>query len=97
VTANDLDSLVRQAITRVIPEADAEALDPAVPIRDQLDMDSMDFINFVAALDELTRVAVPEPDYGRLNSISSCVAYLDQQLARESREPPGKSPDTRQQ
>jgi len=90
VTTNDLDALVRQAITRVIPEADSLALDPAVPIRDQLDMDSMDFINFVAVVDELTGVAVPEPDYGRLNTINSCVAYLDQQRARASDGPPGR-------
>jgi acyl carrier protein len=82
VTSDDLTRLVRQAIAVVVPEADVQALDPVVPIRDQLDMDSMDFINFVAALDELTHVAVPEADYGRLGTLESCAAYLREQLAR---------------
>jgi acyl carrier protein len=81
VTADDVTPLVRQAIAVVVPEADVQALDPAVPIRDQLDMDSMDFINFVAALDELTHIAVPEADYGRLGTLESCEAYLREQLA----------------
>jgi acyl carrier protein len=81
VTLDDLTPLVRQAIAVVVPEADVQALDPAVPIRDQLDMDSMDFINFVAALDELTKVAVPEAEYGRLGTLESCAAYLREQLA----------------
>jgi acyl carrier protein len=81
VTSDDLTPLVRQAIAVVVPEADVQALDPVVPIRDQLDMDSMDFINFVAALDELTHVAVPEADYGRLGTLESCAAYLREQLA----------------
>jgi acyl carrier protein len=81
MTSDDLTPLVRRAIAIVVPEADVEALNPTVPIRDQVDMDSMDFINFVAALDELTHVAVPEAEYGRLGTVESSASYLREQLA----------------
>jgi acyl carrier protein len=77
MTRDELATAVRQAIGATIPEADPASLNPASPIRDQLDMDSMDFINFVIELDKALHLAVPEADYGQLTSIDSCVEYLE--------------------
>lgn len=67
---------VLQALGQIAPEADLASLDPAKPFRDQLDLDSMDFLNFVIALHESLRVEIPEEDYPKLATLNGCVAYL---------------------
>jgi len=76
MTRAGLKAAVLEALSSVVPEANPAEIDPAVPIRDQLDLDSMDFINFVVALDEALKVDVPEADYGRLTTLDACVDYL---------------------
>ena len=47
-----------------------------MPLRDQLDIDSMDFLNFVIAMNERTGIEIPESDYGELATLTGCVTYL---------------------
>ena len=71
---------IRQGVLRVLcdvaPEVRPEALDPTANLRDTLDLDSVDFMNFVVGLHAAFGVDVPESDYGRLASLDDCVAYL---------------------
>lgn len=76
MSQGDLRDIVLTSLGQVAPEADPAALDPASPIADQLEIDSMDFLDFVVALAERTGVEVPERDYAQLVSIDACVAYL---------------------
>jgi acyl carrier protein len=76
MTEQDLKTAVRQALARVAPETAAADLDPHVPLRDQCDLDSMDFLNFVIALHKATGVNVPETDYTQIASLDAAVAYL---------------------
>jgi acyl carrier protein len=75
---------IRDAVLRILggiaPEADLTKLRPDIPFRDQLDIDSMDFLNFVIALDKELRVDVPETDYSRITTLAGCVDYLSAQL-----------------
>ncbi|HEY7681304.1 MAG TPA: acyl carrier protein [Gemmatimonadales bacterium] len=82
MTRDEIRRAVLAAVSTVVPEAHPETLDSAAPLRDQVDIDSMDFINFVVALDEAVGVAVPEADYGRLTTIDACVAYLEDTLRK---------------
>jgi acyl carrier protein len=45
-------------------------------LREQLDIDSIDFLNFVVGLDEVLHVSVPEGEYGALATLDGCVDYL---------------------
>jgi acyl carrier protein len=81
MTRDEIRAAVLDAIVAVIPEAHREEVDMATPIRDQLDMDSMDFINFVVELDERLGVSVPESEYGQLQSVEDTVEYLERALA----------------
>lgn len=83
MTRDEVRAAVVAAIVATVPEARPEQILPGVPLRDQLDMDSMDFINFVVELDERLGVAVPEGDYARLTSVDACVDYLNDALARD--------------
>lgn len=76
MTADELRREVIAALAEVAPEADPEALDAQAPIRDQLDIDSLDFLDFVVALSERTGIDVPESDYAELATIDSSVEYL---------------------
>jgi acyl carrier protein len=78
---DDLRQTVLRVLGEIAPEADLERLQPNVAFRQQLDLDSMDFLNFVIALHEATQVEIPERDYSRLASLDGCVEYLAQRLS----------------
>lgn len=61
---------------------DPSAIRPDVAFRDQLDLDSMDLLNFVVALHATLQVEIPERDYPRLATLDSCVDYLGTAGAR---------------
>jgi acyl carrier protein len=72
---------VLAALHRVAPEADAAALRGDQPLREELELDSMDFLGFVIALHESLGVDVPEIDYPRLFTLDGAVRYLEGRLA----------------
>ena len=67
-------------IGRIAPEADIEKLDPDERLRNQFDFDSVDFMNFAAAIKEDLHVEIPEEDYLQLSTLNSCIAYLKSRL-----------------
>lgn len=71
---------VIKTLSGIVPELDPAELKPAVSLRDQLDVDSMDFLNFLIALHSEFGVDVPEADAGKLGTIDTCVEYLAQAL-----------------
>ena len=68
---------VLSALRRVAPEVDPTEVDTSAPMQDELDIDSLDFLNFLTALHDATGIEVPERDYPHLQTIDQCVAYLD--------------------
>lgn len=75
-TAKEITDTVLRLLGQIAPEADLSSLKPDLGFRDQLDIDSMDFLNFVIALHEALHVEIPEADYPRLASLNGCVEYL---------------------
>lgn len=71
---------IREAIIEILediaPDEDLTSLDDAKAFRDQLELDSMDFLDIVMELRKRYRVQVPEEDYTHLNSMASTVEYL---------------------
>jgi acyl carrier protein len=76
MTTDDIKKVIVDALTRIAPEVDPASIQPGVNFRDQLDLDSMDFLNFVLALHDRLGVEIPEADYPRLYTLDSAVAYL---------------------
>jgi acyl carrier protein len=76
MSENELREAVLTSLGEVAPEIDPATLDPAAPVADQVEIDSMDFLDFVVALAERTGIEVPERDYGDLASVDDCVRYL---------------------
>ena len=60
----------------IAPEVDPASIDPKVDWRDQLDLDSVDLLNFLVRVHEALGVDIPEEDYPKLSSLERCVVYL---------------------
>jgi acyl carrier protein len=67
---------VLRALRTVAPEVDPTLLDPKVDWRDQLDLDSVDLLNFLVRVHEALGIDIPEEDYPKLSSLERCVEYL---------------------
>lgn len=69
-------ALIVMELGNIAPEADYETLDSKADLREALDIDSLDFLNFVTALHKKTGVNVPESDYRKLLTLDGAVIYL---------------------
>ena len=82
------DEQVRELILNIIhdiaPDEDLSDVKPDVRLRDQLDLDSMDFLDIVMELRKRHKIEVPEADYMRLSTLDGCVEYLGPKLAVSS-------------
>lgn len=76
MTRDEIRATALRTLGTIAPEADLATLAPDVPFRDQLDMDSMDLLNFVIALHAALDVEIPEADYPKLATLDGCVEYL---------------------
>jgi acyl carrier protein len=80
MTKDEIRTAVLRLLADIAPEADLTQLKPEVSIRDQLDVDSMDFLNFVIALHQTLHVEIPEADYPQVATLTGCVEYLSSRL-----------------
>ncbi len=76
MTQDEIKSMICDVLSGIAPEADLSAVAGDEDLREALDLDSMDFLNFVVALHERTGVDVPEADYPRLRTLHEAVAYF---------------------
>lgn len=76
MTKDQIKAVVLRTLGSIAPEADSSQIKPGVALRDQLDIDSMDFLNFVIALHKELNVEIPEADYPELATLDGCVEYL---------------------
>ena len=80
MTRAEVRERVLQALANVAPEADAASLRPDRSLRDQVDLDSMDFLRFAIEVHRLCGVDVPEADYPRLATLDGAVEYVASRL-----------------
>jgi acyl carrier protein len=73
-----LTRLILETLGRIAPELDPSTLDPDLAFRDQFELDSVDFLNFVIGLEKALDRRIPEADFPRLSSLNGCLGYLDQ-------------------
>jgi len=76
VNRDELRSIVLELLGQIAPDADLEDLDPARSFRDQFDFDSVDYLNFVLALEKRLEIRIPEIEYPRLAGLDGCMTYL---------------------
>jgi acyl carrier protein len=76
VNKQELHDVVIRALTEVAPDIDPAGIDPEAELAEQLDIDSIDFLNVVVAVHEHTGIEIPERDYPKLATLDDAVAYL---------------------
>lgn len=73
----DHRTAILEAIGRVAPDADMSSIAPDGDLREQLDLDSMDFLTIVTVVYERTGIEIPERDYPKVVTLDAFTAYLD--------------------
>jgi acyl carrier protein len=77
MTTVDIREAILDILSNIAPDEDLSQLKDDVPFREQLELDSMDFLDIVMELRKRYRVQIPEDDYMELRSMDSTVAYLE--------------------
>jgi len=76
MTEDQVKQIVIDIINEIAPDEDTSDLKSEVNLRDQMDLDSMDFLDIVMELRKQHGIEVPEADYPQLASLDSCATYL---------------------
>lgn len=72
----ELAAVVVSTLKTIAPELEENTLVADQPLRDQVDLDSMDWLNFLVGLHERLKIEIPESDYGRLRTLTDLLEYL---------------------
>lgn len=80
LTEGQLKEVIFRVLGQIAPEADFDALGPNQDIRQTLDIDSFDFLQFLIGLNGELGVEIPEADYGQLITLADVVAYLSARI-----------------
>jgi acyl carrier protein len=80
MTAAEIKSAVLDILRDIAPDEDLGGLKDDVALREQLDLDSMDFLDIVMELRKRYRIQIPEEDYPELASMASTVRYLEPRM-----------------
>jgi acyl carrier protein len=75
-TKQEFRALVTGVLTEVAPGVDAAKIDADANFLEELDIDSMDFLNIIVAINERTAIEIPERDYPKLSTLNDAVSYL---------------------
>ena len=71
---------MQEELDNIAPEIDLATIDPAADLREALDIDSMDFLNFITAIHHRLGVDIPELDYPKLVTLAGAIGYLKAKL-----------------
>ena len=80
MNSEQIRPVILDILKRIAPDEDLSNLQDDVPFREQMELDSMDFLDIVMELRKQYRVQIPEEDYENLTSMSSTVTYLEPML-----------------
>jgi acyl carrier protein len=78
MTEDEIRKTVIAELGNIAPETDAGTIDAGADLREALDIDSLDFLNFITAVHKKLGVNVPESDYAKLLTVKGAVDYLMQ-------------------
>ena len=80
MTRDEIRDVILEIIEDIDEDAEFDSLNADQPLRDQLDLDSMDFLDIVMELRKRYKLQIPEEEYPELSTLNSCVNYLEPKL-----------------
>ena len=81
MNTTDIHGEVLSVLTSIAPEVDADDITDDELLRDQVDLDSMDWLNFLIGIHKRLNVDIPESEYASLRTLSDVVRYVEAHLA----------------
>jgi len=82
MSRDEIKEVLLEIIADIDEEADFASLNDDAPLRDQLDLDSMDFLDIVMELRKRYKLQIPEDEYPQLATLTSCIDYLAPKLQK---------------
>ena len=76
-----IQETILRLLAIIAPDADVTSLQPKVSFHDQIEIDSIDFLQLMIALEKAFKVTIPDIDYPKLSTLQGCMEYLAAQLA----------------
>jgi acyl carrier protein len=80
MTKKEVESVLMEIVAQIIPDEDLSNLKGDVPLREQVELDSMDFLDIIMELRKRYGIEVPEADYMQLDTLDRSVAYLEPRM-----------------
>jgi acyl carrier protein len=81
----EIRKVIQEELNNIAPEIDMASVDPAADLREALDIDSMDFLNFVTTIHHRLGLDIPEVDYPKLVTLDGAIAYIEAKLGSTNR------------
>jgi len=81
MSPDDIRAALKDELGRIAPEIEFDSIPPGALLREEIDIDSMDFLNLVTALHQRLKVDIPETDYPQLATIQGALSYLSAKTA----------------
>lgn len=72
----EIKEIVFQLLKKIAPDTEPSTLKPNENIRETLNIDSFDSLQFIVALNEKTGIEIPEEDYGKIATLQALTAYI---------------------
>jgi acyl carrier protein len=69
-------TVVCEVLATIAPEVDLDTVDAGAPLQDEIDLDSMNFLDLMAGIHERTGIDIPERDYPEVTTLADCISYL---------------------
>ena len=85
MTDIDIRKLVQDELNNIAPEVDLATVDPTADLREALDIDSMDFLNFITAVHRRLGLDIPEADYAKLVTMDGATSYIESKLRAQAK------------
>ena len=76
----DIRKVVQEELNNIAPEIDIAGVDPGADLHEAMDIDSMDFLNFITAIHHRLGIDIPEIDYPKLFTLAGSITYIDTKL-----------------
>jgi len=83
MTDAEIRKILQEELNNIAPEVDISTIDSKANLREAMDIDSMDFLNFVTAIHRRLRIQIPELDYPKLITLDGATCYLASALAKQ--------------
>ncbi len=82
MTGSNPTDLLRTILESIAPDLDVSSIGVDEDLRNDIGLDSMDFLNFMIGISKQLGVAIPEADYGKVTTLAKCVRYIEGQSGR---------------